>query len=57
MVIYFIADNGEPAARYVREDNYSEDTLKVSLNQLKTINPSIELDEQYNKLLDGNLPS
>lgn len=53
MMIYL--DNGDGVLRhsFIREANYSEESLKAILRIFLEVNPSIDLNEQYKELLSG----
>jgi hypothetical protein len=53
MLIYVRRDDGIIAHSTVREYSYDESTLKQFLARLKEINPSIELDIEYEEFLRG----
>lgn len=57
MVIYIKGDGGKLKHSALRESNYSNENLKNILTRLKQLNPSIELDPEYEDFLSGKLGS
>jgi hypothetical protein len=55
MVIYLQDQTGTLKHSAVREHAYSNDSLKQFLTRIKEINPSIELDTEYEEFLAGTL--
>lgn len=51
MVIYSTLDDGRIAHCYVREFSYDELVLKQFLTRIKELNPNIELDTEYQEVL------
>lgn len=57
MIIYFLDESNNLSSTYIREVNYKDETIKSLIKNLKAINPSIELDRQYQQLVNGEIPS
>ena len=55
MVFYIKTPEGKLRQSSVRELNYSNDTFRDFLKQIRQIKPSIELDSEYEKFLEEKL--
>ena len=55
MVFYAQGPDGKLRQSALRERNYSSDTLQAFLKRLKQIKPTIELNSEYEKFLQGKL--
>jgi hypothetical protein len=53
--IYFIDETGQETWRVIQESMYGVKIIKQLLKRLKEINPSIQLDQQYQELIDGKI--
>lgn len=51
MIMYGPPVNGEVRRMFLREKAYDDETLKALLRELKKLNSSIELDQEYERFL------
>lgn len=56
-MFYAESNDGVYLATKIGENQYSEANLKAFLNKIKHLNPNIQLDKQYQMLVDGKLPA
>ncbi len=54
-MLIVVEEKGNIKYSSVREANYNDATIKEFLTRLKQLNPSIELEQQYQDLVDGKL--
>ncbi len=55
MVFYIKMSDGKLRQSSLREVNFSEETIVNFLQRIKQINPNIELDPEYEKIIAGKL--
>ena len=55
MVLYVKTEDGKLRQSSIREVNYSNDTLVQFLKRIEEINPNIELDNEYQKIIEGEI--